>query len=87
MGIVDKVKNLKVTDIGHYLAGIIVGYLSQVDPVLSVIGFATFVIYELDEDWHIKDGAWRDIKAFGLGVFTVGVYMIRKLLGIHIGLP
>ena len=30
--------------------------------------FAGWFIYELNEDWHLKDGAWIDIKGFLWGV-------------------
>lgn len=61
-----------VTGLAHYLWGFMISIVSAVMPALAAIMFTGFIIYELDEDWHIKDGAYRDIRemlvGMGLGV-------------------
>jgi len=50
---------------------------------LAVIFTAGFLIYEVDEDWHIRNGAYSDIKGFLWGVGIGGVVMvILKLVGV-----
>ncbi len=34
----------------------------------AVLWAVFFLLYELDQDWHVKDGAWRDIIGFLEGV-------------------
>jgi len=41
---------------------------------INLIMFLTFIIYELDEDWHIKDGAWIDIAQYGIGL-GIGAFL------------
>ena len=51
------------------------GVLTMVMGIL-IAGWAAgifavgFIIYETNEDWHLKDGAWIDIKGFlwGCGI-------------------
>jgi len=50
--------------------------------ITSYIMFnALFVIYELDEDWHISDNAFTDIFYFAWGQaisFTMITYLVQK---------
>jgi len=43
-----------------------------------------FLIYEVDEDWHLRNGAWKDIKGWlwGLGItgLIVGVLKLGGIL-------
>ena len=61
---------LKLTSLAHYLGGFLSGLCCLFNPVLSVLATVVFIIYELDEDWHISDEAFRDIKEYLLGLFT-----------------
>ena len=56
--------------VAHFVGGLLVAIISPLIPVLSVISFLGFIIYELDEDWHISDQAYKDIKMFLFGMFT-----------------
>lgn len=60
---------MKLTDIGHFLGGLITSFTAFLNPVLAAILFICFVIYELDEDWRIRDGAWKDIRVYAIGLF------------------
>lgn len=50
-----------LTDLSHMLLGVLIVVLTKVNPLASILLFISFVIYELDEDWHISDSAYRDI--------------------------
>ena len=46
--------------------------------VYGVLFFMGFYIYELNEDWHLKDGAWLDIYGWIVG-FGIGVALLFVL--------
>jgi len=43
-----------------------------VHPWLSVLFFCGFVVYELNEDRHLKDGAYLDIFGMLVGMVIAG---------------
>ena len=68
----------------HYFQGIFVIIAGIVHPVYAVLWFTGWFIYQLDECWHIKDCAYKDIPEFMYG-FTTGIvvflaYIIWRLL-------
>jgi len=46
---------------------------------LAVIFAVGFLVYEVDEDWHISDEAYKDVKGFiwGLGIMGVVVFGLK----------
>ena len=66
----------------HYLAGVLLALSSMVSWTLPVVGCIMFLVYEVDEDWHIKDNAYHDILECMLGFFlaTTGLIVWRLLL-------
>ena len=38
--------------------------------------FIVFIIYELNEDWHISDSAFIDILFYAIGLYTAAVILI-----------
>ena len=65
----------------HYLVGIIIALSSLVNWVLPLCGLALFLVYEVDEDYHISDQAFRDILEAAIGFFTTtGGLIIWRLL-------
>ena len=65
----------------HIPAGLLTilgGYLGW---VFAIVLFCSFMIYELNEDWHIKDQAWIDIFGYliGLGIGIVALFILRVL--------
>lgn len=50
-------------------------------PQVGVIFFVGFLIYELNEDWRIRDQAWRDIKGYLWGLAIAAVFLILLLGG------
>jgi len=65
-----------ITSLAHIMAGIICGIMTLLHPVMAVIGVALFIIYELDEDWHLSDKAFKDILEFTIGYYLVAVMYI-----------
>lgn len=67
----------------HIPVGLFNVFCLYVGIVYGVLFFMGFFAYELNEDWHLKDGAWLDIFGwligFGMGV---AVLFILKLVGV-----
>jgi len=62
---------LKATDLAHILYGILTVFAPiHIAPIMA----ALFVIYELDEEWHLNDEAYRDISEYMLGI-AIGVIL------------
>jgi len=56
-------------DLAHVVFGILtVLAAAYVHPVVSAIMFLTFIIYELDEEWHLEDESYEDIREYGIGL-------------------
>jgi hypothetical protein len=54
----------------HTVAGVLTGFTSFFNPVLAVLMFIGFIIYELDESWRLSDEAYRDILDYLIGLYT-----------------
>ena len=66
-----------LTDLSHVLLGVLIIVLTKVNPLASILLFISFIIYELDEDWHINDNAYGDILELMLGmVISSIVYLL-----------
>ena len=70
-------------DILFSLAHIVFGFLASVsvliNPVLTVINFLIFLMYELDQQWTIRDEAYQELSEYGLG-FGLGVVFLFILM-------
>jgi len=53
-----------------------------INPVLSVIMFISFLVYELDEERAIRDPAYQEVFEFSVGVSVVVMFYIIKYIGI-----
>ncbi|RLF47333.1 MAG: hypothetical protein DRN20_06100 [Thermoplasmata archaeon] len=53
----------------HVLFGIATVIAVRVHPILPLIFFLTFVLYELDEEWYIGDHAFEELREYGAGLF------------------
>jgi len=42
---------------------------------LGVLFGVGFWVYEVDEDWHIRNGAWYDIKGWLWGLTILGLIL------------
>ena len=65
---------IKVTEIGHFIGGLVVGLISNFNPTVTIIVTLLFVIYELDKHLHSKPGSWYEIRQYICGVY-VGVLL------------
>ena len=71
---------MKPTDIAHVIAGVLTSTASFINPTLATLMFIGFIIYELDEDWHLSDEAYQDILEFLIGLYGgFAAYLIVKL--------
>jgi hypothetical protein len=72
------------------LAHITFGFLASVSvlisPVLTVVNFLIFLVYEMDQEWTISDEAYQELREYGFG-FGLGVVvmLITLLSKIYIG--
>jgi len=53
----------------HVIFGIATVIAVRVHPILPIIFFLTFVLYELDEEWYIGDHAFEELREYGVGLF------------------
>ena len=76
-------KKYIVAQLAHFFSGVMTVLSVYIHPILAIITFLCFIIYELDEDWHISDGAFKDIRYYGIGLFlTISIlYILRVLTG------
>ena len=65
-------------DLAHIVSGFITGLLFQVNPLLAAFLLAVFLIYQFDEDWHIEDQAWRDIREYAVGFYAAGALVLAS---------
>jgi len=74
---------LALTDLAHVVFGFLTVLASvYVHPVISVIMFVTFIVYQLDEEWHLEDESYEDIREYGIGLgIGVVVAIAIKILG------
>jgi hypothetical protein len=71
-------------DIFYTLAHVTFGFLASVSvlisPVLTVINFLIFLIYELDQEWNISDKAYEELREYGFGFGLGTIVMLITLL-------
>ena len=60
----------KYRNAAHYLAGILTCFSYILCWVLPVIGLVSFITYELNEDRHLTDQAYKDILEYLVGFFV-----------------
>ena len=70
-----------IPSLAHIIAGIICGITTLLHPVMAVIATLLFLIYELDEDWHLSDKAFKDILEYAIGYYIVmTIYVVYHLV-------
>ena len=64
-----------LTKLGHAVFGFISTLATIVHPVLPILSAALFVIYEVDEFFHLNDEAYQEIREYlygcGAGMFLL----------------
>lgn len=80
----------KLYDLIYFLSHVSFGFICSVSvvisPVLSVLTFLIFLVYELNQDWRLGDYSYQEFREFGLG-FALGVVimLISYINNIFIG--
>ena len=68
--------NRKLAQVFHLLAGVItVATIIYLSPVVGTLMFIVFIIYELNEDWHISDSAFIDILFYAIGLYVAALML------------
>jgi len=66
---------MKLYDLICLLSHVFFGFLCSisvvVSPVLSILAFLIFLVYELNQDWRLADYAYQEFREFGIG-FALG---------------
>ncbi len=64
----------------HIPVGLFNVFLLYVGIVYGVLFFTGFYVYELNEDWHLKDNAWLDIYGWllGFGMGCTALFILRQ---------
>ena len=65
-----------MADAAHIVAGVVSCLVTVKYPVIGVVSTILFLIYQLDEEWHLKDEAWRDILEYAVGYYLTGIMVL-----------
>ena len=60
----------------HIPVGLLLTWLTTFNPVLAVLFFLGFAMYELNEDYYLKDQAWKDVAGLLWGIGFGSAYLI-----------
>jgi len=63
----------------HVPVGAFNAWVLGFNPIIGAIFFVAFIVYELNEDWSIKDQAWQDLAGW-----LWGAAIIALLIGLNI---
>jgi hypothetical protein len=66
------------TQLGHAIFGLLSALAVKIHPVLTVVAFLLFTIYELDETYHLQDEAYQELREYGYG-FGLGLLILLAL--------
>jgi len=71
----------KIHTLAHILSGLLTALSTLVHPVLSVLGFTVFFVYEATERKVLGDQMFVEMREFGYGFFTgIIILIMMKLL-------
>jgi hypothetical protein len=79
------IKNI-LFSLAHITFGFLASVSVLISPVLTVVNFLIFLVYEMDQEWTISDEAYQELREYGFG-FGLGVVvmLITLLSKIYIG--
>jgi len=62
----------------HIPVGLFNVFLAYVGWIYGLIFFGGFMVYEVTEDWRLKDGAYLDIYGYliGFGVAATAIFIL-----------
>lgn len=63
----------------HIPVGIFQVFCGWLNPVAGIAFLVAFMMYELNEDWHISDQAWLDIRGYlwGIAMGSIGLFLVE----------
>lgn len=61
-----------IATLAHVVFGLISVLSVMIHPILPILTSLLFIIYELDEEWHLDDEAYDELKEYMVGV-TIGI--------------
>lgn len=64
----------------HALAGFLTALAVKVHPVLAGLCFGTFLIYEMDQEWHKDDWLDEEFSEYGLGLFIAVIVLVAATI-------
>lgn len=60
---------MKLSDLIHVIAGLFTSFLVNINPLLSIFIFTSFMIYEIIQDIHVHDvSIINDILEYTIGL-------------------
>lgn len=59
----------------HIPIGLIIAFLSKIDTILPLCFTILFLIYEVNEDKHLNDNAYKDISGALIGLGIGGIIL------------
>ena len=62
-------------DMAHFTFGLLSALSVVIHPILTVIAFLIFILYELDQDFRLSDYAYQEICQYGFG-FGLGIVIL-----------
>jgi hypothetical protein len=65
-----------VTHLAHVVFGLLTALVSTISPILSIINTIIFIVYELNEEWHLDDEAYQEILEFSVGLAIGEIILI-----------
>ncbi|MFN3621364.1 MAG: hypothetical protein ACK4TI_00575 [Nitrososphaerales archaeon] len=71
---------MKATSLAHYTGGFLAGLVSVVNPALTAILTALFIIYETYEGWELRDDSYVDIREYLIGLFVCTPIVLLRWL-------
>ena len=69
-----------ITKIGHAVFGFISTVAVLINPILPALSAILFVIYELDESFHLCDKAYVEIREYLYGVAAALVVLLVRVV-------
>ena len=72
--------DLRWYTVGHAGAGARTIFGSLISPCVTIVAFLGFMIYELNEDWHLSDQAYKDILDYCVGLYLTILVMVGMMI-------
>ncbi|MEM4473944.1 MAG: hypothetical protein QXY75_03055 [Candidatus Bathyarchaeia archaeon] len=68
-----------IAALAHVVFGIISALSIIIHPIWPILTSLLFIIYELDEEWHLNDEAYDELKEYMMGVAIGITIMLMRI--------